>query len=505
MGLRLADSGDAAVRFWGVAAVCAGLLACERAGVEDAPDGAAADADAGAPDSATADAGAPDGATADAGAPDGGSGAPPEDPSERLPGGATTTRVVGLGAYVQPVANLSLGRRAVFENGRAFFETDWVPGATATADRDGLGPTYNATSCVACHVRNGRGLPQADPDDRRPGVLLRIGDGDGAVDPIYGGQVQPLAIAGVPPEARVRRIEQIVEHTLVAGTVERLQRPQYELTTLAHGPLARGMALSPRIANAIAGDGLLDAVPADAIRALEDPEDRDGDGVSGRVAWLTVGGARALGRFGWKAAQPDVRHQCAAAFLGDIGITTGVFPEENCPPTQAACVAAPNGGRPEMNDARLDAVAAYVRLLGVPPRRGVDDAEVGAGRTAFYAVGCAACHRPSFVTAGAWESELDGQTIWPYTDLLLHDMGEGLGDGVTEGAAQGREWRTAPLWGLGLLATVHGAVALLHDGRARSVREAILWHDGEGRGARRRFESLSNAQQAALLRFVESL
>ncbi len=426
----------------------------------------------------------------------------PVDESERRPGGDTTTSVLGVGAFVQPAANLSLLRRSDFEAGLQFFQLDWVPAPGSPPESDGLGPTFNAASCLSCHARNGRAVP-GDAPNAGVGVLVRLGTSDHSPDPRYGDQLQPFGVAGVPGEARVEYAWEIVrEVVLPGGQRVVLRRPIYTLRSLAHGPLAEGVGLSPRASPHLLGQGLLEAVPDSVLAEWHDPDDRDGDGVSGRLPRLPDG---SVGRFGWKSAQPTVEAQTAAAFLGDLGLTSPMFPTENCPEAQAACRTSPSGGSPELPAVRLRVTSAYVRLLGVPARRDPDAPQVLEGRALFRAIGCASCHRPSLETGDAVEPELAHQTIWPYSDLLLHDLGEGLADDVAEGDAAPSEWRTPPLWGLGLVPEVNGALALLHDGRAHTWEEAILWHDGEAEAARATYETLSAEDRAAIAAFLASL
>jgi CxxC motif-containing protein (DUF1111 family) len=238
------------------------------------------------------------------------------------------------------------------------------------------------------------------------------------------------------------------------------------------------------------------------------PDDTDGDGISGRVnhVWDVEHREVRVGRFGWKANQPSLRQQNAGAFRGDIGITSDLFPEEDCPPAQAECRAAPSGGAPELDAWKLEQVTFYTRMLAVPARRDVDHPEVLRGRRLFRELRCASCHVPRHETGTMPDApELSGQTVFPYTDLLLHDMGPELADDRPDFEATGREWRTPPLWGLGLVRTVNRHTRFLHDGRARSLEEAILWHGGEAEHSRERFRDLSAPERAALLRFLESL
>jgi len=286
-----------------------------------------------------------------------------------------------------------------------------------------------------------------------------------------------------------------------------LRRPVYSLQNAAYGEPDPEMMISPRVANQMIGLGLLEAVPEEAILALADPDDRDGDGISGRPNYVrdVAGDRTVLGRFGWKANEPTVAQQTAGAFLGDMGITTPVFPEQNCTDAIAGCATAADGGSPEIEPDDFQKVVLYASTLAVPARRDWDDPQVLQGKALFNEIGCTACHKPILAT-GAHPTipALSNQTIRPYTDLLLHDMGEGLADGRPDYEADGREWRTPPLWGIGLIETVNGHTHFLHDGRARNLTEAILWHGGEAQAARDRFAVLGQTEREALLRFLNS-
>jgi CxxC motif-containing protein (DUF1111 family) len=273
--------------------------------------------------------------------------------------------------------------------------------------------------------------------------------------------------------------------------------------------------LSPRVAPQMIGLGLLEAIPAADILALADPEDADGDGISGRpnIVWSVEYGTAMLGRFGLKAGAPTIRHQSAGAFAGDIGISTPLFaaPWGDCTGSQTDCRSAMHGGDAgqdgfELDADSLDLVTFYSRNLGVPARRGEGDPEVLRGKEIFNQTACIRCHQPAFVTHRlADQPEQSFQLIWPYTDLLLHDMGEGLADHRPEARATGTEWRTPPLWGIGLTEQVSGHSTFLHDGRARSLLEAILWHGGEAQASRDQVVTMPAADRAALIRFLESL
>jgi CxxC motif-containing protein (DUF1111 family) len=290
------------------------------------------------------------------------------------------------------------------------------------------------------------------------------------------------------------------------GELVRLRRPGIELRELAFGPLAPGVLLSLRVAPALVGVGLLDAVPEQTILAAAARSRAAGfDGRPNRV-WNAIDGRQAIGRFGHKANVSTLLQQIVTAYHEDLGVTSRWFPDENCPAVQIACRAEPPGGHPELPEAFLDPVLLYARALAVPARRNADEAFVKAGEALFAKAGCSGCHAPTLETGDyAPLPAASHQTIHPYTDLLLHDMGDGLADGRPDYAAGPRDWRTSPLWGLGLSATVNGNTTLLHDGRARDLTEAILWHGGAAEAARDAFRGMSKQQRDALIAFVMSL
>ncbi len=442
-------------------------------------------------------------------------------------------------AFSLPPATLPFEQKLDFELGNALFAKLWVSSPSSTKASDGLGPLYNARSCQRCHVNDGRGHPPEHGDDDRTSMFLRLSvpagdaplseletylaklDGQSATPrtrpvPGYGGQLQDLALVGFAPEGRMEISYQEIPITLSGGEVVSLRHPTYSISNPGYGPLPDELQLSPRIANPMIGLGLLEAIPSEDILALADPEDRDGDGISGRpnMVWSRHFDAPMLGRFGWKAGEPTVEEQSAAAFHGDIGISSPLFraPAGDCTAEQVDCLAAPHGAGDvrgdEIDQTGMDLVTFYARNLAVPMRRDVDDPEVLRGKEMFSEAGCAACHTPKYVTARLTDKDdapRSFQLIWPYTDLLLHDMGEGLADHRPEHRATGREWRTAPLWGIGLTARVSGPTTYLHDGRARTLLEAVLWHGGEAQRARDAVVEMPSEDRAALLRFLESL
>jgi CxxC motif-containing protein (DUF1111 family) len=421
-------------------------------------------------------------------------------------GGEGTTDASNRNAFGNSARNLSDVDRRIFEVGDSFFTQNWVIAPSSTEARDGLGPLMNAQSCSSCHLRDGRGTT----DGNGPGLLFRLGvpDGDSVgPDPAYGDQLQDRSILDVPAEGQMRIIYTEQPGTYADGSPYTLRRPVYTLQDLAYGEVSVDVLVSPRLAPPVIGAGLLEAIPIDQILDAADPDDADSDGVSGRPNWITDPdtGDRALGRFGWKANVATVRQQVAAAFLGDLGITTPVLPDQNCTAPEIECAGAPDGGSPEASADIFDQVVFYSRTLAVPARRDLDDPGVRTGATIFGSLGCASCHRSGQSTGQSDIGALADQVIYPFTDLLLHDMGPGLTDHKPDGEATGTEWRTPPLWGIGLTETVNGHMNFLHDGRARSLEEAVLWHGGEASSAAEGFKALDAEQRAELIDFIESL
>jgi CxxC motif-containing protein (DUF1111 family) len=433
-------------------------------------------------------------------------------PGEELAGGDTTVFDATNFAFSYHARNLDDAGESAFFVGNSFFKDNWVAAPASTEGRDGLGPLFNARSCSGCHAFDGRAAPP-QPGEAALGLLVRLSvpgvaaDGGPVPEPIYGGQVQPLAIADVPAEGAITIAWTEEPGEYGDGTAYSLRRPTLGFEALL-GPLAADAMTSPRVAPHMIGLGLLEAIAEQDILSREDPDDDDDDGISGRAnrPWDPVTGAPGLGRFGWKANQVGMVQQVTGAFLGDMGITGALHPMQECSPVQSACASATTGGDPELSELIADRVTYYSATLAVPARRDVDDPDVLAGRELFGTLGCDGCHVPDWTTSSsAIDSALQGQHIWPYTDLLLHDMGEGLADGRPDYDASGMEWRTPPLWGLGLVPVVNGHDTLLHDGRARGFAEAILWHGGEAEAAREGFRLLSADERASLLRFLESL
>jgi CxxC motif-containing protein (DUF1111 family) len=448
---------------------------------------------------------------------------------EVMQGGATTVRAIpSPDAFSQPSGNITFAREMDFKLGNGLFRKLWVAAPTSTKASDGLGPLYNARACQNCHLKDGRGAPPAGPDVAATSMFLRLSIPGGPApaeiegylatlpDPVYGTQLQDFAAPGQVPEGRMAITYSDLPVTLADGTVIVLQEPRYGVADPAMGPLHPEVMLSPRVAPQMIGLGLLEAIPAEDILAGEDPDDRDGDGISGRanIVWSAEFDRPMLGRFGLKAGAATVKEQSAGAFSGDMGLSTVLHPEPwgECTEAQTACRAGPHGQEPGVRDGlevdaeSLDLVTFYSRNLAVPERRRVDAPEVLRGKQLFHEAGCIGCHRPKFVTHRLEDQpEQSFQLIWPYTDMLLHDMGEGLADNRPEARATGREWRTPPLWGIGMTQTVSGHTRFLHDGRARNLLEAILWHGGEAEASRQAVMAMPAADRDDLIAFLESL
>ncbi|QTT87256.1 di-heme oxidoredictase family protein [Pseudomonas chlororaphis] len=446
------------------------------------------------------------------------------EPGEARSGGEATVRKSDQNAFSMPSANLSPTRRLDFSVGNSFFRSPWVIAPSTTTARDGLGPLFNTNGCQNCHIKDGRGHPPTPDSDNAVSMLVRLSIPNepayakvieqlGIVpEPVYGGQFQDMAVPGVAPEGKVRVEYEPLTLRFKDGSEVELRKPKLQITQLGYGPMHPDTRFSARVAPPMIGLGLLEAIPEAAILANAQAQAKANNGIAGRPnrVWDDAQQKTVLGRFGWKAGQPNLNQQNVHAFSGDMGLTTRLRPFDDCTDAQTACKQAPNGngpdGEPEVSDNILRLVLFYSRNLGVPARRDVGSPQVLAGKNLFYQAGCQSCHTPQFTTAAdAAEPELANQVIRPYSDLLLHDMGEGLADNRSEFQAGGRDWRTPPLWGIGLTQTVSGHTQFLHDGRARNLLEAVLWHGGEAQAAQQQVLSFNAEQRAALLAFLNSL
>ena len=438
----------------------------------------------------------------------------PADPAASESGGGATTHEESGESFAQALPSISRAQRRAFAVGNSFFNDPWVVAPASAEGRDGLGPLFNATNCSGCHFHDGRGRPPEHVGDELESMLVRLSipgpHGSPLPHPVYGDQFQDKAIPGVPAEGKVRITYSEIPGHYADGEPYSLRQPSVTLIDLGYGPLPADVQLSARVAPAVHGSGLLEAIPeADLVAYAAKPT---ADGFRGRARMVVEprSGAAQIGRYGWKAGQPTIEAQSAGAFAGDIGITSSIHRQDNSTPSQTAARNAPNGGDPELSEHKLARVVEYERMLAVPARRKVGDPAIARGEALFSALRCDACHVSTWKTGVVPDlPALSGQTIHPYTDLLLHDMGEGIADHRPEGdapdGATGTEWKTPPLWGIGLIKAVNHHELLLHDGRARGIAEAILWHGGDAEASRERFRKLPREQRADLLEFLNSL
>ena len=434
-----------------------------------------------------------------------------------------STRAPGGNVLSRPMATLGLADHAPFSIGRAVFRRAWEQAPGPDPSAAGLGPLFNARACGQCHGADTHGHP---PDGPPPGpasqsIVVRLSVPGATVadtpapDPVYGSHLQHTAIPGHAAEGRLQTQWTETEVILRGGEIASLRAPTYRIVDTGYGPISDDIMLSVRMAPPMIGLGLLEAIPEDQILANADPEDVDGNGISGRSNRMDslVLGPNALGRFGWKASVATLAEQNADAFSRDLGVSSRLAPSAwgDCTTAQGACRNAAYGaedvtGAAEIDDRFMDFLLFYTRTVAVPARRAAEDPAVQSGGALFDTLGCTGCHQPSFTTAAiAAHPSLANQTIWPYSDLLLHDMGPGLADGRPDGLATGREWRTPPLWGIGLRQWAGGSAHFLHDGRARTLTEAVLWHGGEAEAARDAFAALPPEDRTAVIRFLEAL
>lgn len=463
------------------------------------------------------------------------------DPQEIKQGGDTGISITSSESYSKPSSNLSASRKGSFFIGNAFFRQPWVVAPASTDSRDGLGALFNVAACQSCHIKDGRGHAPMSSEDDADSLLIRLAmpattDEERAqlqnsliekvVHPMYGGQLQDRGIQGVPAEARIAVQWTDKPVTFADGHVETLRAPTFHLTNPGYGAFDDEMMVSPRVALPMIGLGLLEQIPDDDIK--KQAVDNNSADISGKFNWVMdpQTGKTALGRFGWKAGQTKLLTQNQSAFNEDMGLTSNIRPHESCMPAQTACVNATTGadeqggGKPpvEVNDEVAKFVEFYTRNLAVPHRRNAEDKLVLAGKKRFYDMGCQSCHTPRYQLPKTDDDHLEqhGQVIYPYTDLLLHDMGDELADRTIAGKlppkdaqveflANSYEWRTPALWGIGLAQTVDPQATFLHDGRARTLMEAVLWHGGEAEKQKQKVLQLDKQGRAELTAFLQSL
>lgn len=426
--------------------------------------------------------------------------------------------LAGPGAQAESSDALSRGEFDETESarvnlGRAVFNTEWVAAGTPGVDRrKGVGPVFNAASCSACHKDGARARGPTKDGPVPIELEIQLGSSSAQAgaepsgDPVYGRVLSTSALDGVQVEGVVTvQYRELHGYYYPDGMRWRLRVPRYHLSGLNHGPLARATVIKPRLAPALFGVGLLEAVPETAI--LNGPTvAQTGGRTSGEPAWHSRQGSRMLGRFGWQGDAISIRDQTTKAFALEMGLTSTDRPSDDCTPTEYDCLRQPNGESPEVSEEVLDAIVAFQRTLEVPDSLAHAGEEASPGSNLFADIGCAACHRPRLPVA---LREADGLTttreIAPYTDLLLHDLGVQMADEDASGTKVASKWRTAPLWGLHHRAKSESYPTFLHDGRARSIEEAILWHLGEATRARSAFLNLGPRSREALLRWLETL
>ncbi|BFM48567.1 di-heme oxidoredictase family protein [Marinomonas sp. THO17] len=431
--------------------------------------------------------------------------------------------------YNQPLANLSVEEKFDFHIGEGVFQKFWVPSPSSTTASDGLGPLFNTRSCNNCHRNNGRGhAPEEGISGASiPSFMVRFGRRyeetsmleqtifPNIGDPHYGGQLQGQSSPGVLPEGDFYLSYETKIVTLDDGTEVALRKPKLHWTSLHYGPLSDNTGITLLNSPPLIGMGLLDNIPEKIIIDAADPNDEDNDGISGKVSWIPApkGNQLVVGRFGYKASTPSVSVQNQLAFNTDLGLSTKHFPSPSgdCTDWQQACLQSPNGNSPHLGNLEVDEQQArlvdlYVSLAAPPAMRNLSDESFLKGKDIFMASGCANCHTPKMTTDDQSAFDvLKNRTFYPFTDMLLHDMGAELSAGFPSYSAQPQEWRTAPLWGLGLSEKVSGRVGFLHDGRARTIEEAILWHGGEAKKSQQAYKNLSKEYRQKLIYFLESL
>lgn len=425
----------------------------------------------------------------------------------QLAGGDTTVFINTSNAYGTPAPNLSAADLALHLTGDLTFESVYVTPPNKV--NGGLGPIFNNSSCISCHPKDGR-APFPTNLNARSGFFMRVSlpgsteHGGPVPVPGFGLQIQNQAVFGVEPEAQFQVTYSTIVEELADGTKITLRKPQYSLVE-SYIPIPANILLSPRIGSPVFGLGLLEAIPEEDILAQIDANDANQDGIYGKANYVydVISKQTKLGRFGWKANTASLLEQCAAAFNNDMGITNYVFPYETGY-GQTNGDDGLNAGI-EVSNALVDAVTFYTQTLAVPASRFHDNQNVRNGARIFEEIDCAKCHVPKQKTGPSPIKALAYQTIYPYTDLLLHDMGEGLADNRPDFMATGREWKTRPLWGIGFQYLVNGHTQFLHDGRAANLTEAILWHGGEAQRAKDKFKQLSTKEREDLLAFLNSL
>jgi CxxC motif-containing protein (DUF1111 family) len=426
-------------------------------------------------------------------------------------GGAGTIFDNSADAYIYPMANLSQEDQDKHTEADGTFEHKFsVDLATSGKPFSGLGPLFNHESCSGCHLRNGRAAPPTSATDKS-GLLIRLSE-DGTDEhggpkglTGFGGQLQNFSgKPTIPIEANFTITYLSIQELFPDQEVVILKKPTYILGN-KYMEMPANYKTSPRVASLMVGLGLLEAVSETTILDFVDEFDQNKDGISGRpnYGWSPEYNKMMLGRFGWKAAMPSLKEQSAGALNQDMGLTNPVFRSENCE-GQTNCIN--TGVKTDVDLEQLELFTFYCQTVAVPAPRNLKDSSVQRGKATFKKIGCDKCHRPSMKTGNLHPiAALNNQLIFPYTDMLLHDMGNDLSDGRQDFTATGNEWRTPPLWGIGLSLVVNNHIRLMHDGRADGYEEAILWHGGEGAKSKKEYKLLTKSQRVDLINFLKNL
>ena len=413
-------------------------------------------------------------------------------------------------SFAAPIPSLDLSKMRLFTGGRHLFRRSWTPAPSSVKSLDGLGPVFNRVSCSGCHVKDGRGKPPKEGSKFRSMVikLSRTEKGEVYPDPNYGYQLNDKSILGVPYEGKATINYSLIDQKFDDGTSIKLSAPKYSFHSLSFGELHANTKSSGRVAPVVFGLGLIEAIKEKDILKNADPKDIDKDGISGRPHKIIDVPSKNImvGKFGWKATRATLLHHITGAASQVMGLTSNIFPEKNCMEIQKACLEQIDGGNPEVSDAQVERLLVYMQTLAPPRQRNGASKDILYGQSMFKEIGCENCHTPTYTTGiHPKHPELSNRIIKPYSDFLLHNMGKGLDDGVNEGEAKSYEWKTPPLWGIGLVKIVNKHTRFLHDGRAKSIEEAILWHEGEGLEAKNNYMSLSLKNRKKLLKFLNSL
>tara|TARA_B100000686_G_scaffold351311_2_gene449746 strand:- start:4870 stop:6213 length:1344 start_codon:yes stop_codon:yes gene_type:complete len=414
-------------------------------------------------------------------------------------------------AFAAPIPSLNLSKMRFFTGGRHLFRRSWTSAPSSVKSLDGLGPVFNRVSCSGCHVKDGRGKPPEEGSTKFRSMVIKLGlikNNKLRPDPNYGFQLNDKSILGVPYEgkAKINYDKKIIFYN--DGSSISLSIPKYSFQSLSFGPLHKDTKYSGRVAPPVFGLGLIEAISEKDILKKSDPNDKDNDGISGRPHYILdpISNTKKVGKFGWKATRASLLHHITGAAFQDMGLTSNIFPNQNCMTIQKKCIAQISGGEPEISHEQINRLLIYMQTLAPPRQRKPTNKIISNGNSLFHEIGCNKCHTPSYKTnLHENHSELNYKIIKPYSDFLLHDMGPDLDDSLKEGQALSSEWKTPPLWGIGLIKKVNKHTRFLHDGRARSIEEAIIWHGGEAEKAKNNYLNLNKKERNYLLKFLNSL